>query len=88
MAEGKQQEATVFCIGWASDTPNARFGEWTKALDHVTAINQSHFDLAVREGRRALTTRAPTGRVPVRGLRPHVPRSPRRAPVIRPVARG
>ncbi len=59
MAEGKQQEATVFCIGWASDTSNAHFGEWMKALDQVTAINQRHFDLAVREGRGALTTQAP-----------------------------
>ncbi|WP_328793049.1 MULTISPECIES: hypothetical protein [unclassified Streptomyces] len=59
VAEGKQQEATVFCIGWASDTSNAHFGEWTKALDQVTAINQRHFDLAVREGRGALTTQGP-----------------------------
>lgn len=30
-----------------------------KALDQVTAINQRHFDLAVREGRGALSTQAP-----------------------------
>ncbi|RPK43410.1 hypothetical protein EES37_17165 [Streptomyces sp. ADI91-18] len=59
MAEGKQQEATVFCIGWASDTSNAHFGQWMKALDQVTVINQRHFDLAVREGRAALTTQGP-----------------------------
>ncbi|MFG2393505.1 hypothetical protein ACGFYF_32045 [Streptomyces lavendulae] len=59
VAEGKTQEATVFCIGWASDTSNAHFGEWMKALDRVTAINQRHFDLAVRDGRGALTTQAP-----------------------------
>ncbi|MFJ2598724.1 hypothetical protein [Streptomyces erythrochromogenes] len=59
MAEGRTQEATVFCIGWASDTSNAHFGEWMKAVDEVTAINQQHFDLAVRDGRGALTTRAP-----------------------------
>ncbi|MFG2231541.1 hypothetical protein ACGFNX_16310 [Streptomyces sp. NPDC048723] len=59
VAEGKQQEATVFCIGWASDTSNAHFGQWMKALDQVTAINQRHFDLAVREGRGALSTQGP-----------------------------
>ncbi len=59
VAEGKQQEAAVFCIGWASDTSNAHFGEWMKALDRVTAINQRHFDLAVRESLGALTTQAP-----------------------------
>ncbi|WP_354379548.1 hypothetical protein [Streptomyces sp. PvR034] len=59
VAEGKTQEATVFCIGWASDTSNAHFGAWMKALDEVTAINQRHFDLAVRDGRGALTTQAP-----------------------------
>ncbi|MER5932770.1 hypothetical protein [Streptomyces sp. NPDC002054] len=59
VAEGKTQEATVFCIGWASDTSNAHFGEWMKALDEVTAINQRHFDLAVRDGREALATQAP-----------------------------
>ncbi|MCM1973043.1 hypothetical protein [Streptomyces sp. G1] len=30
-----------------------------KALDEVTAINQRPFDLAVRDGRGALTTQAP-----------------------------
>ncbi|MEV0410724.1 hypothetical protein AB0I68_07910 [Streptomyces sp. NPDC050448] len=59
VAEGKTKEATVFSIGWASDTSNAHFGEWMKALDEVTAINQKHFDLAVREGRGAVTTQAP-----------------------------
>ncbi|MFD7261101.1 hypothetical protein [Streptomyces sp. NPDC059874] len=59
VAEGKQQEATVFCIGWAADTSNSHFGKWMKALDEVTAINQRHFDLAVRDGRGALTTQAP-----------------------------
>ncbi|MGW6686919.1 hypothetical protein [Streptomyces sp. NPDC054961] len=59
VAEGKQQEATVFCIGWASDTSNAHFGQWMKALDQVTAINQRHFDLAVREGRGALNAQGP-----------------------------
>ncbi|WP_371614013.1 hypothetical protein [Streptomyces sp. NBC_00454] len=59
VAEGKQREATVFCIGWASDTSNAHFGGWMKALDEVTAVNQRHFDLAVQEGRGALNTRGP-----------------------------
>ncbi|MCX5126959.1 hypothetical protein [Streptomyces sp. NBC_00347] len=59
VAEGKWQEAVVFCVGWASDTSNAHFGEWMKALDEVTAINQRPFDLAVRDGRGALTTQAP-----------------------------
>jgi hypothetical protein len=59
VAEGKTQEATVFCVGWASDTSNAHFGEWMKALDQVTDINQRHFDGAVHEGRGALTTLAP-----------------------------
>ncbi|PWK65073.1 hypothetical protein BCL76_11360 [Streptomyces sp. CG 926] len=59
MAEGKTKAATDFCIGWASDTSNAHFGDWMKALDEVTAINQKQFDLAVREGRGALTTRVP-----------------------------
>ncbi|MEV7521304.1 hypothetical protein [Streptomyces sp. NPDC091371] len=40
--------------------PAAGSGEWMKALDQVTAINQPHFDLAVQEGRGALTTQAPT----------------------------
>ncbi|MET9883135.1 hypothetical protein ABZZ20_08195 [Streptomyces sp. NPDC006430] len=31
-----------------------------KALDQVTAINQRHFELAVQEGRGALTSQAPT----------------------------
>ncbi|KOY53694.1 hypothetical protein ADK59_33990 [Streptomyces sp. XY332] len=60
VAEGKIQEATVFCIGWASATSNAHFGEWMKALDQVTAINQRHFELAVQEGRGALASQAPT----------------------------
>ncbi|MCX4803301.1 hypothetical protein OG594_16860 [Streptomyces sp. NBC_01214] len=59
VAEGKTQEATVFCVGWAADTSNAHFGEWMKALDQVTATNQRHFDRAVDEGRGALTTLAP-----------------------------
>ncbi|MFD4871086.1 hypothetical protein [Streptomyces sp. NPDC058412] len=59
VAEGRTEEATVFCIGWASDTSNAHFGDWMKAVDEVTAINQRHFDLAVRDGRGALTTLAP-----------------------------
>ncbi|WP_330328942.1 hypothetical protein OHS33_03805 [Streptomyces sp. NBC_00536] len=59
VADGKTQEATVFCVGWAPDTSNAHFGEWMKALDEVTAINQRHFDLAVRDGRGALTTQVP-----------------------------
>ncbi|WP_406186346.1 hypothetical protein [Streptomyces sp. NBC_01006] len=59
VTEGKTQEATVFCVGWAPDTSNAHFGEWMKALDRVTAINQRHFDRAVNEGRGALTTLAP-----------------------------
>ncbi|WP_326592858.1 hypothetical protein [Streptomyces sp. NBC_01294] len=59
VTEGKTQEATVFCVGWAPDTSNAHFGEWMKALDQVTAINQRYFDRAVHKGREALTTLAP-----------------------------
>ncbi|MBT2481375.1 hypothetical protein [Streptomyces sp. ISL-94] len=80
VTEGKTQEATVFCVGWAPDTSNAHFGEWMKALDQVTAINQRHFDLAVHEGRGALGTFAPVAGVAlllaagltVLGLRPRL----------------
>ncbi|WP_329124676.1 hypothetical protein [Streptomyces sp. NBC_01465] len=59
VAEGKLKEATVFCIGWASDTSNAHFGVWMEALDKVTAINAGHHAQAVATGRDALSVRAP-----------------------------
>ncbi|MFI6682399.1 hypothetical protein [Streptomyces sp. NPDC050485] len=60
VAEGKVQEATVFCIGWASDTSNAHFGVWMKALDQVTAINAAHHEAAITAGRDAVDTQAST----------------------------
>lgn len=59
VAEGKLKEATVFCVGWASDTSNAHFGAWMKALDQVTAINATHHDKAVAAGRDAVGIQAP-----------------------------
>ncbi|MFD7016993.1 hypothetical protein [Streptomyces sp. NPDC059928] len=59
IAEGKVREATVFCIGWASDTSNAHFGEWMKALDQVTAINSAHHDQAIATGRDAIGIKTP-----------------------------
>ncbi|MFG2879391.1 hypothetical protein ACGFYU_31035 [Streptomyces sp. NPDC048337] len=80
VGEGKQVEATLFCIGWASDTSNAHFGNWMRALDRVTAINQSHFERATAEGRDSLITLAPAAGVAlllaagltVLGLRPRL----------------
>ncbi|KOU51976.1 hypothetical protein [Streptomyces sp. WM6378] len=80
IAEGKTQEATVFCIGWASDTSNAHFGVWTKALDQVTAINSAHHEAAIATGRDAVNTQAPTaagalllgGGLLILGLRPRL----------------
>ncbi|MFI6048528.1 hypothetical protein ACIBCO_00395 [Streptomyces violascens] len=59
IAEGKLQEAAVFCIGWASDTSNAHFGAWMKALDRVTAINAAHHDRAITTGRHAIGVQTP-----------------------------
>ncbi|MER7466574.1 hypothetical protein [Streptomyces sp. NPDC097981] len=80
VGEGKQAEAIVFCVGWASDTSNAHFGAWMKALDQVIAINRSHFDRATAEGRDSLVTLAPAAGVAlllaagliVFGLRPRL----------------
>ncbi|MFF4186165.1 hypothetical protein ACFYZ9_23545 [Streptomyces sp. NPDC001691] len=60
IAEGRLQEATVFCIGWASDTSNAHFGVWMRALDQVTAINAAHHESAIATGRDAVNTQAST----------------------------
>ncbi|MEV5281369.1 hypothetical protein [Streptomyces sp. NPDC051994] len=60
VAEGKLQEATVFCIGWSSDTSNAHFGDWMKALDQVTGINAAHHETAIATGRDAINTQAST----------------------------
>ncbi|MFE3186754.1 hypothetical protein ACFXKR_38780 [Streptomyces violascens] len=59
VAEGRLQEATVFCVGWASDTSNAHFGQWMKALDQVTAINAAHHESAMATGRDAIGVQAP-----------------------------
>ncbi|MFD7339599.1 hypothetical protein ACFV98_26840 [Streptomyces violascens] len=80
IAEGKVQEATVFCIGWASDTSNAHFGQWMTALDQVTSINSEYGDKAKAEGRDALAVQAPVtgvavllaGLLLVLGLRPRL----------------
>ncbi|MGW2819244.1 hypothetical protein [Streptomyces sp. NPDC001415] len=80
IAEGKVQEATVFCIGWGSDTSNAHFGAWMKALDQVTAINSAHHDQAITTGRDAVAVQAPVaggalllaGLLLVLGLRPRL----------------
>lgn len=80
VAEGRLKEATAFCIGWASDTSNAHFGLWMKALDQVTAINSSHHEKAIATGRHAIGTQAPAaggalllaGALLVLGLRPRL----------------
>ncbi|MFI6469646.1 hypothetical protein ACIBL5_05180 [Streptomyces sp. NPDC050516] len=80
IAEGRLQEATVFCIGWASDTSNAHFGQWMKALDQVTAINAAHHDRAIATGRDAIGVQTPiaagalllAGLLLVLGLRPRL----------------
>ncbi|KOU35383.1 hypothetical protein [Streptomyces sp. WM6378] len=80
IADGKLQEATVFCIGWASDTSNAHFGQWMKALDQVTAINSAQHEQAVTSGRDAISVQAPisgvalllAGGLVVFGLRPRL----------------
>ncbi|MFJ8389970.1 hypothetical protein ACIQ9Q_36690 [Streptomyces sp. NPDC094438] len=80
VAQGKLREATEFCVGWASDTSNAHFGAWMKALDQVTAINRDHHDRAIAAGRAAVGTRGVTAAVAlllaaallVLGLRPRL----------------
>ncbi|MFD9567914.1 hypothetical protein [Streptomyces sp. NPDC059994] len=59
IAQGRLREATEFCIGWTSDTSNAHFGAWMKALDRVTAINSAHHEKAITTGRDAIGTQAP-----------------------------
>ncbi|MFE9552572.1 hypothetical protein ACFYOD_03645 [Streptomyces sp. NPDC006703] len=80
IAEGKLQEATVFCIGWAPDSSNAHFGAWMKALGRLTAINTKYGDEAKQAGRSALAAQAPVsgvalllaGGLLVVGLRPRL----------------
>ncbi|MFC0843213.1 hypothetical protein ACFH04_05570 [Streptomyces noboritoensis] len=80
IAEGKLEEATVFCIGWKSDTSNAHFGEWMRDLDRLTAINGEYGDKAKEAGRDALAAQAPVtgvalllaGGLLVLGLRPRL----------------
>ncbi|MEU6054538.1 hypothetical protein ABZ829_29450 [Streptomyces xanthochromogenes] len=80
VAEGRTREATVFCIGWASDTSNVHFGVWMKALDEVTAINAVHHDKAIATARHAIDVQGPVtlcalllgAGLLVRGLRPRL----------------
>nr|WSY50542.1 hypothetical protein OG999_10680 [Streptomyces sp. NBC_00886] len=55
LAEGKEDQAVEFCMGWEPGTSNAHFGTWMAALDKVTGINRAHFTASTDAGRSAVT---------------------------------